>query len=93
MQNFVLVCGAIVSIPSFVLKIDDHLFNGSDVTCKVNMNRMIYEVCSLSLQERFDPEYHASMMENIDERFRRSYADLTSKIAYRYPNPGLPRYA
>ncbi|KAL5007391.1 hypothetical protein ScPMuIL_016197 [Solemya velum] len=42
-------------------------------------------------RERFDPEYHASMLENIDERFRRSYTDLTSKIAYRYPNPGLPR--
>lgn len=29
--------------------------------------------------------------EDFNSKFKRSYSDLTSKIAYRYPNPGLPR--
>ncbi|XP_052798838.1 uncharacterized protein LOC128230532 isoform X3 [Mya arenaria] len=29
--------------------------------------------------------------DNFNVRFRESYADLTNQIAYRFPNPGLPR--
>lgn len=29
--------------------------------------------------------------DDYNMKFKRSYTDLTSKIAYRYPNPGLPR--
>lgn len=29
--------------------------------------------------------------EDSDTRFKKTYDDLTSKIAYRYPNPGAPR--
>jgi hypothetical protein len=30
--------------------------------------------------------------DDYNVRFRESYADLTNQIAYRFPNPGLPRY-
>jgi len=29
---------------------------------------------------------------DFNQKYERAYNDLTSKIAYRYPNPGLARY-
>jgi len=34
---------------------------------------------------------HKNPRDDYNVRFRDSYADLTSQIAYRFPNPGLPR--
>lgn len=32
-----------------------------------------------------------ALKENYEDTFKRSYSDLAHQIAYRYPNPGLPR--
>lgn len=37
------------------------------------------------------PGIHKKDGDELNQKFKRSYTDLTSKIAYRYPNPGLPR--
>ncbi|XP_045176348.2 uncharacterized protein LOC123536911 isoform X2 [Mercenaria mercenaria] len=36
-------------------------------------------------------ETKTTQKDDFNVRFRESYADLTNQIAYRFPNPGLPR--
>lgn len=42
-------------------------------------------------QREGQPADQRGVEEDFNSKFQRSYSDLTSKIAYRYPNPGLPR--